>query len=151
MGSSLKPKSTRAVKTRSVPKPPPKPVKQKPSRTSAATDALLEARERRADAILKLAKAATPARPTADTSWKMREHVPMADALRQMRDKLDLVCSCAIVVEHALMEQNCELDGDAARVLKRCVGDELDRQIERINHLLGTHHRDNADEAGGAT
>ena len=84
----------------------------------------------------------------------MHGRVPMTGALRQIREKLDLVCSCAIVLEHALMEQNCELDEDAARVLKLCIGDELDRQIERIDLLLGDPPRDDdgqADDTAGAT
>jgi hypothetical protein len=50
-------------------------------------------------------------------------------------------------VQHALIEQNCLLDGDAASVLKRYVGDELTEQIERINCFLGTPHDDD-EEAG---
>ena len=48
------------------------------------------------------------------------------------------------MVRRALIEQNCELDEDAARVLKRCVSDELAGQIERINVLLGDFPRDNS-------
>jgi hypothetical protein len=65
-----------------------------------------------------------------------------AGTLRRIRDELDFICSCAIVVRRALIEQNCELDEDAARVLKRCVSDELAGQIERIDVLLGDSPND---------
>jgi hypothetical protein len=79
----------------------------------------------------------------------MQDRVPTTGVLRRVRDDLKVACSCAIVVQHALMQQNCELDSDAARVLKRCVGDELDRQIERIDLLLGNvPHEDQAENDG---
>lgn len=91
-------------------------------------------REQRADVALKLARAAQPARPSPDSV--------RAGTLRRIRDELDFICSCAIVVRRALIEQNCELDEDAARVLKRCVSDELAGQIERIDVLLGDSPND---------
>jgi hypothetical protein len=59
-----------------------------------------------------------------------------ADALRTIRRKLELIQSSAIVVAHALREQNCELDDDADRVLTRHVSDALTDQIESIDSLL---------------
>jgi len=104
----------RAPKTR--PRPAPQPSEPRPER------------ERRADAVLKLARITEPARPSPDTA--------RAGTLRKIRNELDFICSCAIVVRRALVEQNCELDEDAARVLKRCVSDELAGQIELIDVLL---------------
>lgn len=57
-----------------------------------------------------------------------------------------LICSTAIVVAHALREQNVELDDDAADVLRRHVGDELQEQIEGIDSLLGASSRDDVKE-----
>lgn len=37
----------------------------------------------------------------------------------------------------ALKFQNAELDEDIALVVGRCVGDEIDRQIEAINRVIG--------------
>jgi len=64
--------------------------------------------------------------------------------LRKIRNEQDFICSCAIVVRRALIEQNCELDEDAARVLKWCVSDELAGQIERIDVLLWDFPQDNS-------
>ena len=97
-------------------------------------------RERHADAVLKLARATEPARPSPDAA--------PAGTLRKIRNELDFICSCAIVVRRALIEQNCELDEDAARVLKRCVSDELAGQIERIDVLLGDCPQDDLDSYG---
>lgn len=145
MGPRTRRNSTRAGKARSVnsrPKPR-KPTTPKRSKVHAASETLRDLRERQVDATLKFARTAEPARTAADTLRREQDLLrPAASALRQIREKLELVCSCAIVVEHALMEQNCELDDDAALVLKRHVGDELDRQIERIDLLLGAPPRD---------
>ena len=119
------------------------PARRAPARTPKARrkpaqpSEVRQERERRADAVLKLARASEPARPSPDAA--------PAGALRKIRDELDFICSCAIVVRRALIEQNCELDEDAARVLKRCVSDELAGQIERIDVLLGDFPRDNSD------
>jgi hypothetical protein len=66
----------------------------------------------------------------------MRDDVP-ATELRHIRTKLELILSVAIVVAHALREQNVQLDDDAADVLRRHVSDELQEQIEGIDSLLG--------------
>ena len=97
-------------------------------------------RERRADAVLKLARATEAARPSPDTT--------PAGTLRKIRNELDFICSCAIVVRRALVEQNCELDEDAARVLKRCISDELAGQIERIDLLLRDRPENDLDSNG---
>ena len=94
----------------------------KARRKPAQPSEVRQERERRADAVLKLARSTEPARPSPDAA--------PAGTLRKIRNELDFICSCAIVVRRALIEQNCELDEDAARVLKRCVSDELAGQIE---------------------
>jgi hypothetical protein len=139
MGSSRPRNSTRAVKARSV-NSPHKP-RRKPDRpkSSALRMARGTSRERRAEAILKAAKATEPARAAGADALR-REHDllrPAAGALREIRQQLDLACSCAIVVAHALTEQNVELDDDAALVLRRHVSDPLYKQVLRIDRLLG--------------
>jgi hypothetical protein len=67
-------------------------------------------------------------------------------ALREIRKHLIPVLSCVLVVEHALLQQNAELDDDAARVLRVHVGDPLQEQTEVIGRLLGEEEDDN----GGA-
>jgi hypothetical protein len=83
---------------------------------------------------------ATPKRPSKfRTAPDVREihddDLPVTE-LRELRRKLELICSCAIVVEHALLEQNALLDDDAARVLKCYVGDELAALMAGIDSLL---------------
>lgn len=65
-------------------------------------------------------------------------------ALREIRNRLHLANSTAIVVHHALRGQNVILDDDAADVLRRYVSDVLFEQILNINRLLGE------DDDGGA-
>jgi hypothetical protein len=134
MGSSRKPKSTRARAARSVksiPKSRHKPATPKPSRLRKAADMLRDARR------IRVTKAAEQLRvsPT-QAAREMRDGVPTT-ALRHIRSKLELIQSSAIVVAHALREQNVELDDDAADVLRRHVSDELQDQIEGIDSLLG--------------
>lgn len=144
MGPTHTSKSTRAKRGRSAdssPKPRRKPIinpLHNPLLRRLA-DMHRDNREQPAEAILKAANAAKPARTSAvEALQRQRELIrPVAGALREIRQQLDLAHACAIIVEHALLEQNVELDHDAALVLKRCVGDELDRQIERIDILLG--------------
>lgn len=97
-------------------------------------------RRRRAEAILETARATEPARaadqPYISPTQAVRDGVPTTE-LRQIRDTLELVCSSAIVVEHALMEGNTGVDDDAAAVLRHHVGGQLYEQILSINRLLG--------------
>ena len=144
MGTARKPKFNRAAtahsrKSQSRRKPaPPRPTKL---RTGS-----------HAEAILKATRAAEPARapdqpyisPT-QAVREMRDGVP-ATELREIRRQLDFALSCVIVVRHALIEQNVELDHDAARILRLYVGDELDSQIERISQLLGDPQRKGMEE-----
>ena len=70
-----------------------------------------------------------------------RDDLPVTE-LRELRSKLKGAMSTAIVVGYALSGQNVMVDGDAADVLRLYVSDELDRQIERIEILLGEPPRD---------
>jgi hypothetical protein len=66
----------------------------------------------------------------------MRDGMPTT-VLHYIRKNLKLIQSAAIVVAHALREQNVELDDDAADVLRRHVSDSLQDQIETIDSLIG--------------
>ena len=115
MGSSLTPNSSSAKRARSVKK---------------------GIKRRRKPAPSKLRT--TPKGPDISPPQVVREIDDglAATELRALRRRLELICSCAIVVEHALLEQNALLDDDAARVLKRHVGDELASLIAGIDSLL---------------
>jgi hypothetical protein len=56
--------------------------------------------------------------------------------LTDVRLRLAVAMSAAYLVSAALKGQEADSDSDSARVLQRCVGDTLDRQIERIDRLL---------------
>lgn len=59
------------------------------------------------------------------------------EELERIRQRLALISSCVIVVQHALTEQSGMLDDDAALVLQRHVSDPLHIQILKIDRLLG--------------
>ena len=59
------------------------------------------------------------------------------NALRKILARLEDICSTAIVVHHALREQNVELDADAADVLKLHVSDPLYDQILKLKRIAG--------------
>jgi hypothetical protein len=65
----------------------------------------------------------------------MRDGVP-ATELQQIRNRLEIAMSVAYVTGAALKDQGADVDREAALALQRCVGDELDRQIERIDGLI---------------
>jgi hypothetical protein len=46
--------------------------------------------------------------------------------------------ACAYVTSTALKAQDADDDRDSALVLQRYVGNELDRQIERLDALVGS-------------
>jgi hypothetical protein len=148
MGSLLKSKSTRAQRGRSVrtaPKPRRKSAGPKPSKLRTAADVLRDAE--------RSSQAGTgpqfPVRPT-QVLREMHDSVPATEILA-IRNRLDLACSTAIVVAHALREQNVELDDDAADVLTRHVSDVLFAQVRDLNRLLGEEEEDDdGDDDGGA-
>jgi hypothetical protein len=66
-----------------------------------------------------------------------RTELPQSCAvLADIHLRLTVTLAAVAVCSAALRAQNADSDEDAAPVLKRCVGDELDRQIERIGGLL---------------
>jgi hypothetical protein len=69
---------------------------------------------------------------------------------KSIRARLKLSESVVIVVERALQEQNVEVDDHAAITLRRYVSDEIDRQVERLELLLGEPPRDDDDEGGAS-
>lgn len=114
---------------------------------------LRAAREQRAEAILKAAKAANPARATSvdvhqggDDSQlfpvspnqalrEMRDGVP-ATALRLIQGGLKIASAATCVCAAALKAQAADSDTDIALVLQRCVLDTLTQQMDRIESLL---------------
>ena len=57
--------------------------------------------------------------------------------LSAVRLRLKFVMAAAFTVCAALRFQNAELDEDIALIVGRCVGDEVDRQIEAIDRVIG--------------
>jgi hypothetical protein len=53
-----------------------------------------------------------------------------ARILSAVRLRLKFVMAAAFTISAALQFQNAELDADMALVVGRCVGDEIDRQIQ---------------------
>jgi hypothetical protein len=117
MGTAHKPKSTRASRgrsDRSSPKPP-----RAPSRVPRATRLVTGKPADRAAAV---------GAPAGDS--------PPAGALQRIQYRLELIRSSVVVVAHALKEQSCELDEDAARVLRYHVTDALTDQMVQIGLLI---------------
>jgi len=63
-----------------------------------------------------------------------------AAALRHVRGRLEIVRAVIVVSRLALDAQAADADHDIAVTLKRCVTDELERQIEQIDGILGVCH-----------
>jgi hypothetical protein len=61
-----------------------------------------------------------------------------AGILPAVRLRLKFVMAAAFTACAALEFQNAESDADIALVLGRCVGDEIDRQIEEIDRVIAT-------------
>ncbi len=59
-----------------------------------------------------------------------------AGILSAVRRRLKLVMAAAFTVCAALEFQNAELDTDIALIVGRCVGDEIDLQIEAIDRVI---------------
>ena len=117
-------------RTHPTPKARRKPVPPKPSKFHTAADVRRDAVGFRATGSAEQFRVS----PT-QAVREMRDGVP-ATALRQIQDRLELIRATAIVVGHALKEQNCELDTDAARVLMRHVSDALTAEMIEIGLLI---------------
>ena len=61
--------------------------------------------------------------------------VPIA-TLQEIQESLEVIRASANVVAHALQEQSCEPENDAATVLTRHVSDALTRQMIRLGMLI---------------
>ena len=60
-----------------------------------------------------------------------------ARILSAIRLRLKFIMADAFTISAALQFQNAELDADIALIVGRCVGDEIDRQIEAIDRVIG--------------
>lgn len=132
MGSLHKPKSTRARRGRSVlasANPPQSPASYSPSSVSAE-------RETQVDSILEAARQFPPGREPLDTQ-PPGIRSPLTAMLRDLRERLAVVCAVALTAAAALRSQNADNDADVSLTLRHCVGDELARQIDRIDNLIG--------------
>jgi hypothetical protein len=114
MGSSRARNSTRAAKARSVKSRP--EGRRKPFATRKRSD--------------------PGARPEPAPPAEGSERLVPATALQAIQDKLEIARSCAAVVAHALEEQNCELDGDAALTLRHHVAEAITDQVIEIGLLI---------------
>jgi hypothetical protein len=129
MGSSRHRNSSSAIKARSSKTRFKR--RSKPTKLCKAADAL------RAIKHARRSQSAEPLQMSPTQLVRdMRNGMPTT-VLNYIRKNLELIQSAAIVVAHALREQNVELDDDAADVLRRHVSDALQDQIESIDSLLG--------------
>jgi hypothetical protein len=133
MGSLLKPKSTRVVKAQ-----PPisqsrrKPAISKPSKLPTATPSprAADERQRRTEAILKAARTIKPAAQSQDHG------LTLVALLMDIRHRLAVIRSVTYTASVALRFHRADIDADVGITLQRCAGDELDRQVERLDDLL---------------
>jgi hypothetical protein len=125
-------KNTRAAKMRSVRTPKPQ---HKPALSPEAMAPRLETRK----------PATGLGGSVVEDLREARDGVP-ARALRAIRARLEIASAVAYVCAAALREQATEIDTEVALSLQRCVGDEVDRQTESIDRLLGEPPRDDLEE-----
>lgn len=71
------------------------------------------------------------------------------DGLAQVQRQLRVAYSVVVVAAAALHHQNVDRDADVARVLLRCVGDRLSRQIACVDELGALERRRRVPSAGG--
>lgn len=119
MGTAHNLKSTRARRGRSA-RSTPKP----PSNSSNSPRATRLPRGKPSDGTAAVAALRT-----------MRD-APPAAVLQKIQDRLEVIRSSVVVLAHALTGQNCELDDDAARVLRHHVTDALSDQMLQIGLLI---------------
>lgn len=92
--------------------------------------------DRQLDSMLQVARDAEPARGD-PTTHSPAGHAASTNALRDIRHRLAVVRAAAYTAARALRHECSDIDDDVAVTLQRCVGDEVDRQIERIDMLIG--------------
>jgi hypothetical protein len=133
MGSLLKPKSTGALTAQApLSQHRRKPTIPKPSkiRRAAPSPRTADEHQRRTEAILKAARSVKPASQSQD-------HGPTLVALlTDIRHRLAVIRSVTYTASVALKFHRADVEADVATTLQRCVGDELDRQVERLDDLL---------------
>lgn len=89
----------------------------------------------------------TPSQPRADSVPAQPDSVP-ASALLHIHRKLEIVGAVAYICASVLTEQASE-EQDVGLVLRRCVGDEIDRLMEEIDRLLGRERTFASNEGEG--
>lgn len=89
----------------------------------------------------------TPSQPPAASRTARSDSVP-ASALQGIHRKLEIAGAVAYICASLLIEQAGE-EQDVGLVLRRCVGDEIDRQMEELDRLLGRERTFASDEAEG--
>jgi hypothetical protein len=68
---------------------------------------------------------------------RQKESPSNVSTLREVRARLAIARAAAYTASAALRQQNADADAEIALTLQRCLGDELDRQIERLTALIG--------------
>ena len=74
--------------------------------------------------------------PPCAASGSTRPNTVPASALQDIHRKLEIAGAVAYICATLLREGVCE-GQNVGLVLRRCVGDEIDRQMEEIDRLLG--------------
>jgi len=88
-------------------------------------------RESRVESLLEAARAEEPARRSA---FAGPPSVPIV--LRDIRQRLSVVQSVAYTAAAALRSQQADVDADVAETLRRCIGDEVQRQLQRLDGVI---------------
>lgn len=82
----------------------------------------------------------TRARKARSVPRRVKRHPMPSDSaagmLSAVRLRLKFVMAAAFTICAALQFQNAELDAEIALMVGRCVGDEIDRQIEAIDRVI---------------
>jgi len=77
-----------------------------------------------------------PSKPRCTAAPAVSPQSASTGVLRDVTHHLKTVMAVAYTASAALKHQNADGDVNAALALQRCVGDELDRQIGRIEALI---------------
>jgi hypothetical protein len=141
MGTAHKPKSTRASRgrsdrssLRSLTKPTSRQATAPPWQKPAPQK---RAGLRRTAERLRVQPRPNPEAMGARIDQPRTGKLSPVKALPKILAQLQDICSTAIVVHHALREQNVDLDNDAADVLKLHVSDPLYDQILKLKRIVG--------------
>jgi hypothetical protein len=79
------------------------------------------------------------------------EDPTLVSVLRDIRLRLSVIRSVTYTASIALKFYSAEADVEVAVTLQRCVGDELDRQLERLDDLLKRMGAHSATTDSGST